>query len=432
MNTGEMLTPAIVVPWLLIIVPEASASSLLRYNATLDEGRIECVYPISGQYALLQRVLYYGLLLFSIVSRKTPWLVAGALGAAMTYAGSAAVHATILAGISRDSLLDLDCLGIFAIVSVGSLVVTVFFHGSELLRESPARPVFQYWGLLMVVGTICAVVAMLRDYPSEERCTSTPSDATNTTEPILLTSTAQLGLMPFNCTYACFSTRQAFRETSDIRVIPAGTVSHRRFRLLSASICLSIFLGAVVSLYRLLVTPRYYTKDELTRILRSANKTLAKSDLLPKQRRYAKQRQSMAQKKLARGQKRGRPGVMTDLLSVACAVVIILNEIFIHIGDEIPASEPPYAVGQWGPWVAVFMALAGSAIVEYHRPAWDERQRILREEGVLAQGENAPSLFSLAWTRLERMAGKSPATGVDPGAEIVQWPEAAWRRGLPS
>ncbi|KAM0100276.1 hypothetical protein ACP6JE_005097 [Aspergillus fumigatus] len=236
-----MLTSAILVPWLLTAVPASSASSLLRYDATLDKGRIECVYPISGQYALLHRVLYYSLLLFSIVSGKTPWLVAGALGAAMTYAGSAAVHATILAGISRDSLLDLDCLGIFAIVSVGSLVVTVFFHG----------------GLLMVVGTICAIVAMLRDYPSEDQCTSIPSDATNSTEPILLTSAAQSGLVPFNCTYACFSTRQAFRDPGDIRVVPAGTVSTQRFRLLEVSIWLSRFLGAVVSLYRLLVTPRY-------------------------------------------------------------------------------------------------------------------------------------------------------------------------------
>jgi hypothetical protein len=198
----------------------------------------------------------------------------------MTYAASAAVHATILAGISRNSLLDLDCLGTFAIVSVGSLDVTVFFHGSELLRESPARPVFQYW----------AVVAMLRDYPSEERCISLPSNATNTTERALLTSTAQLDLMQFNCTYAGFNTQQAFRDPSDIRVVPASTVSIHRFRLLAASICLSIFLGAVVSLYRLLVTPRYYTKDELERILRSANNTLSKSDVLPKQHRYTKQR----------------------------------------------------------------------------------------------------------------------------------------------
>jgi hypothetical protein len=199
---------------------------------------------------------------------------------------------------------------------------------------------------------------------------------------------------------------------------------------LAASICLSIFLGAVVSLYRLLVTPRYYTKDELERILRSANNTLSQSDLLPKQRRYATQRRSMAQKKFARGQKRRRPGLMTALLSVASVVVLVLNESFIHIGKEIPASELPYAVGQWGPWVAVVMALAGSAIVEYHRPAWEERQRILKEEGVLAQGESAPSVFASVWMQLRNRAGKSSAE--TDTAEIVQWPEAAWRRGLPS
>jgi hypothetical protein len=35
----------------------------------------------------------------SVVSQGSLWLVAGALGAAMTFAASAALHATILAGI---------------------------------------------------------------------------------------------------------------------------------------------------------------------------------------------------------------------------------------------------------------------------------------------------------------------------------------------
>lgn len=195
--------------------------------------------------------------------------------------------------------------------------------------------------------------------------------------------------------------------------------------------CLSTFLGAVVSLYRLLVTPRYYTKDELERILRSANQTLAKSDLLPKQRRYAKQRRSMAQENLARGQKRRRPGLMTDLLSIACVVVTVLNEVVMHIGNEIPASETPYAVGQWGPWVAVIMALAGSAIVEYHRPAWEERQLILKEEGVLAQGDDTPSLFSSAWVRITKLAGnQSLAPEADTGARMVQLARGSLGKGI--
>ncbi|RHZ50661.1 uncharacterized protein CDV56_103324 [Aspergillus thermomutatus] len=424
-----MPPPAILVSLLLTSVPAASARNFLLYNATLDEGRMECVYPISGQYALLQRVLYYALLLFSIISRKTPWLVAGALGAAMTYAGSAAVHAAILAGTSHNSLLDLDSLGIFAIVTVGSLVVTVFFHWSELLRESPARPVFQYWGLLMVVGTFCAVVALFRDYPSEERCESIPSDSRNTTEPMLLTSPAQLGLMLFNCTYACFNSRQAFRDPSEILVLPAGIVSSQTFRLF-VEMCLSIVLGGMVSVYRFLVTPPYYTKEELERMLRSADKTLERRDLPPKQRRMAKSRRSMALELLARGQKPRRRGLITNLLSVVCVVVTVLNEVFMHVGTEIPTSQPPYAVGQWGPWVAVIMALAGSAIMEYHRPAWEERRRILKEEGVLAREDDTQSLFSSTWMQLRNQTGsQSSVTEADQEAGTVQGPKESWRRG---
>ncbi|KAH1433658.1 hypothetical protein KXX32_001407 [Aspergillus fumigatus] len=123
---------------------------------------------------------------------------------------------------------------------------------------------------------------------------------------------------------------------------------------------------------------------------------------------------SMAQKKLAHEQKRGRPGLMTDLLLIACVVVIVLNEVFIHLSDGIPTSEPPNAVGQWGPWVAVIMALAGSAIVECHRPAWEEWQRVLREEGVLVEAEKNPSLVPSLWMRLSNMGGKSPATESGP------------------
>lgn len=122
----------------------------------------------------------------------------------------------------------------------------------------------------------------------------------------------------------------------------------------------------------------------------------------------------MAQRKLAHEQKRGRPGLMTDLLLIACVVVIVLNEVFIHLSDGIPTSEPPNAVGQWGPWVAVIMALAGSALVEYHRPAWEEWQRVLREEGVLVKAEKNPSLVPSLWMRLSNVGGKSPATESGP------------------
>ena len=55
-----------------------------------------CTYPISGQYGFLNRLLFYLLMIFALVARKHPWLAAAALGTAMTYAASAAVHAFAL------------------------------------------------------------------------------------------------------------------------------------------------------------------------------------------------------------------------------------------------------------------------------------------------------------------------------------------------
>ena len=55
-----------------------------------------CVYPISGQYGFLNRLLFYILMIFALIARKHDWLAAAALGTAMTYAASAAVHAFAL------------------------------------------------------------------------------------------------------------------------------------------------------------------------------------------------------------------------------------------------------------------------------------------------------------------------------------------------
>ena len=55
-----------------------------------------CVYPISGQYGFLNRLLFYVLMIFAFIVRKHDWLAAAALGTAMTYAASAAVHAFAL------------------------------------------------------------------------------------------------------------------------------------------------------------------------------------------------------------------------------------------------------------------------------------------------------------------------------------------------
>lgn len=97
-----------------VIIKPAQAN-FLSYNATTDRNQVDCIYPISGQYGFLPRLLYYCLLLFAVLNRKQVWLIAGALASALTYSGTAAIHAFVIA--KSLPLQDLDCYGIYPIVS---------------------------------------------------------------------------------------------------------------------------------------------------------------------------------------------------------------------------------------------------------------------------------------------------------------------------
>ncbi|KAK7470206.1 hypothetical protein VKT23_001643 [Stygiomarasmius scandens] len=354
---------------ILLISSGTAGGHLLKYNSSTDHNQVDCVYPISGQYGFLPRLLYYLLLLFAVFAEKQVWLIAGAGAAALTYSGQAAIHALVLAGTSAHSIFDLDALGIYAIVSTGSLAVGIFFGWSEALRESPARPVFKYWCLLMVIGTICCITALLREYPVEEVCLSNAGDV----------STAQLGLGAFNCTYTCFGNRQAFRTNGEILVIPKSPeISGTKYQLLSVSIGFSIAFGCVYALYHLLSLHRYRTKAELKETVRlhSGKAWRGYSKYARTQRRIRQK----AQKQLREGQKEHQHGCGDFLRPAVFLVILLLNEVVLLGGTAIPTNERPAAVGQWAPWVGVVLALFASIVTEHYRPEYLERQNILTKE----------------------------------------------------
>lgn len=91
-------------------------------NAAEDLDEVICVYPISGQYGLIPRLLFYALLIFAVLARRQSWLVVGAVASALTYSGTAAIHAVVLAATSANPVFDLDSVGVWAI-SVGCVAV---------------------------------------------------------------------------------------------------------------------------------------------------------------------------------------------------------------------------------------------------------------------------------------------------------------------
>ncbi|PGG96614.1 hypothetical protein GX51_07739 [Blastomyces parvus] len=120
-----------------------------------------CVFPISGPYNLLQRILFYLLLVFAVLCRRQKWLVFGALASAMSYSGAAALHGLFLASPARKAI-DLDIYGIFAVTSSGAMLTAPLLNWSSTLiyAEKRKRWIVIMWGLLLVFGAIFTAACM--------------------------------------------------------------------------------------------------------------------------------------------------------------------------------------------------------------------------------------------------------------------------------
>lgn len=220
---------------------------------------VECVYPMSGQYGRAPRALYYFLLLFVIVLRRQDWLTAGAAAACLTYGGSAAIHALILAPILslgkttipdgvvqlpnstqvtvQALVTDLDSDATLAIVGTGFLIVIPMAIWSAHFRHSGAVPILFLWIFLMFVGMICCMINLyaidgtatgpLRQFrfcspgyndilPYNGNPINTINNSWN--ETIWSYFNSQNPLLP-SCIYPCLNANELLRQPGDARII---------------------------------------------------------------------------------------------------------------------------------------------------------------------------------------------------------------------
>lgn len=154
-----------------------------------------CLYEISTLYNSCPRYLFYALLIASCVTRWTGWLADVFLGTAATYAGTAAIEAFILVAspqskpeptsvtipfisynttlwsdfpqlitettqvMIQPASLELDGDAVLAIVVTGYLVFLPLQCWSRVLTHQRARNLLFYlWNLLMLAGSICALI----------------------------------------------------------------------------------------------------------------------------------------------------------------------------------------------------------------------------------------------------------------------------------
>ena len=110
------------------------ARAITFYDAKTDYDQIVCVYPLSGQYGLLPRLLLYALIFFAVVSHSHIWLVTGAVAYIMTYAGTAAIRSSMLAFTSGD-LYDLDSVGAETVLGVATMAAPFFVEYSMFILK---------------------------------------------------------------------------------------------------------------------------------------------------------------------------------------------------------------------------------------------------------------------------------------------------------
>lgn len=239
---------------------------------------IACAYPISDLYASSPRYLYYALLVATFATQWYPWLANVFLGAAATYAGTAAIEALILISnpsrsapsetitipyISGSALkgnqtlsnlpnlitdqavipvqpvaLELDVDGILAIVVTGYLLMLPIHCWSPVIKAHRIRHLLMgLWNLLMLAGTICGLILWHRlyetpiqfrfcypQYPDADSVTSDSSQLPdgvwqgnwNSTIWNTFRSFETAFTLADSCLYPCFNTSQIMRRPNTL------------------------------------------------------------------------------------------------------------------------------------------------------------------------------------------------------------------------
>ncbi|KAL4914545.1 hypothetical protein BDW62DRAFT_138927 [Aspergillus aurantiobrunneus] len=327
-----------------------------------------CVYPLSGVYAPLQRILFYILLSFGVIGRRQRWLVAGALASAMTYCGAAAIHSFFLIAQARSPVVDLDVYGVFAATSTGIMLTAPLLAWSKTLQtvEREIRSLITLWALLILVGAILSVATIyIRGNIDGPTCYDSALY-------LDISAASTLEDLSANCTFVCFQeARPLGRSPGDIlawknQLDPPFHITAAFVPTVTASIP-----GSIVALtwsFRkghsyLFLPPPIFSRVELSWIgewlfgrrqhdgispRRSSFARIGSAEVPPSPVRYP--RLLLAYQ------------YYFALGSFGVFVVnLVMNEVrFQHL----PTNEMPFEVGQWSPWVGVGLILLAQVLCQ--------------------------------------------------------------------
>jgi hypothetical protein len=342
---------------------------------------INCVYSLSGTYGLLPRLLYYCTLIFAVFGRSKEWLVIGALVSALTYAGTAAIHAIFLV-TSKVTVFNLDVIGTWSVLSSGSIAYIVMVHWSTTLRNSRARMVMVLWGFLIGVALLFSRSTLIDTplSPGEPACYS------NTGR--LLRYPMQLIDPQFNCTYKCFSARKPMRNRSEIIAVPRHVVDNHYSRLALVSV-----VPVMIAAYSAIAwdSREHSPSQLLTRFVMSKLDPKHHEEIVRNIYNVSQEQWYGGYIALYTYTRRTHwtwlkfwtcgvilPWfVLTMLVDMFCIPLFIINVVLNELTllrSGIPTNEANKAIGQWGTIVSSMLVVI-AACVNKSMEEWEKRKQ---------------------------------------------------------
>ncbi|KFZ09863.1 hypothetical protein V501_05463 [Pseudogymnoascus sp. VKM F-4519 (FW-2642)] len=131
--------------------------------ATSNALQVVCAWPVSGQYGIASRMLYYALIMTCIFYRKVMWLNNACMAAVWLFPAVTALHAIIIASVHVNGAVDMDIYGSFQICLTGVLSAPVTFRLSRIFyNRSPGRNTILLWTALVLGATLFAAAGCVQ------------------------------------------------------------------------------------------------------------------------------------------------------------------------------------------------------------------------------------------------------------------------------
>lgn len=138
------------------------AGRAVANSTALEPYQVVCSWPLSGQYGVGSRILYYVLVAACVLARKSEWLRNACLAAALILPAISAIHAIVLAALHVDDAIDMDIYGALQLCSIGILTAPACVRLSNTYFNSKGRNVLFLWTVLVLAGLLALTVEFFR------------------------------------------------------------------------------------------------------------------------------------------------------------------------------------------------------------------------------------------------------------------------------